>query len=635
VNGGGEVRLAGYPAIGDHAIIGDCRSAALVSCDGSIDWCCLPHFDSPSIFGALLDAGRGGRFSVRPGGDYDSTRRYVPGTNVLETTFTTSTGSCVLRDVMPVASEEAKRALLRPDRELLRELVGLSGEVRIEVVYEPRPGYGQPGPVLRPRGAFGLWGEAPPAILTLHTDVPLDVAADGRSAHGAMVIGAGERRYMSFTYSEEAPAVVSLLGASAQGRVAESIAWWQVWASRCEYDGSYREQVTRSALALKLLTFAPSGAVVAAPTTSLPEHMGGVRNWDYRYCWLRDAAFTVRALFAIGYDEEAVAFIGWMLHATRLTWPELQVLYSVYGEAQLPERDLPDLEGYRGSRPVRIGNDAHGQFQLDVYGEVIDAVAQYARRGGTVDSYTARVLINFGRTVCKKWREPDDGIWEGRGGRFQHTHSKVMCWVALDRLLELHEAGAIRVPVERFRVERDAIRSAIETHGYNEALGSYTHVFDGAEPDASLLLLPLYGYTAADDPRMRGTCERIDQLLSRDGLVYRYHQLTDDGLPPGEGAFGICSFWAVECLALQGELAAATARFERLLAHANDVGLYGEEIDVSTGAALGNFPQAFTHVGLINAALTLAACAAGGTPAAPRQLTPRLAQGGVPQSGAQ
>ena len=595
-----------YPEIGDYALIGDGRSAALVSRDGSLDWLCWPRFDSPSIFAALLDTERGGRFRVRPTGTFRSERRYLPDTNVLETVFHTANGSVALRDLMPVASEQDKRAALTPEHEVLREIEGLTGQVEVEVVYTPRPDYGRKHPDFTSRGAFGLWCEIPGGALALHTDLPLQRTPDGHGALGTATIAAGERKYLSLVYGTEAPGVIPLLKDAAGDRVERTIRWWRDWTNRGTYDGPYRDAVMRSALVLKLMTYAPSGAVVAAPTTSLPEVIGGVRNWDYRYCWLRDASLTLRALFDLGYAEEAEAYLSWILHATRLTWPELQVLYDVFGESQLPESELPQLSGYANSRPVRVGNDAHGQLQLDVYGEVIDAVARLASRDGHIDRDTARMLNGLGETVCRRWREPDEGIWEGRAGRFHHTHSKVLCWVALDRLVALHDTGRLRINRDRFRSERDAIRTEIETRGYNPRLDSYTRLFDGDDLDASLLTLPLYGYHDGAHPRMRATCQRIHECLARDGLVYRYQ--TDDGLPPGEGAFGICSFWAVECRAKGGDVGGATEAFARLLACANDLGLFGEEIDPETGAALGNFPQAFTHVGLINAALTLAEC---------------------------
>jgi GH15 family glucan-1,4-alpha-glucosidase len=597
---------ARYAPIGDYALIGDCRGAGLVSRDGSLDWLCFPRFDSPSIFGALLDADAGGRWRIRPNGPFRAERRYLPDTNILETTFRTAAGAIALRDLMPVASEDEKRRTLSPDHQVLREVEGLAGEVEVEVLYAPRPDYGRSRPRLEQRGALGVWCETNGAALALQSEVPLALTSDGRAAVGRGRVRAGQRVYVACAYSREAPQVVAPLRAVAPGLVERSARWWRSWTGRAAYHGPYREAVVRSALVLKLMAYAPSGAVVAAPTTSLPEHLGGTRNWDYRYCWLRDASFTLRALFELGYDEEAVAFLSWMLHATRLTWPELQVLYDVFGEAKLPERELTHLEGYAGSRPVRIGNDAHGQLQLDVYGEVIDAVARFARRGGRFDRDTVRLLEGLGRTVVRRWREPDEGIWEGRSGRFHHTHSKVLCWVALDRLVQMHEAGQLDIRVDAFRAARDAIRAEVERRGYNARLGSYTRVFDGEELDASLLTLPLYGFVDGRHPRMRSTCARIHQRLAHDGLVYRYEATTDDGLPPGEGAFGICSFWAVECLARGGDLAGATAAFERLLACANDLGLFAEEVDPETGAALGNFPQAFTHVGLINAALTLA-----------------------------
>ncbi len=552
-----------YPPIGDYALIGDGRSAALVSRDGSIDWLCLPRFDSPSIFAALLDAEHGGRFRIRPVGEFRVERRYLPETNILETTFTGPAGSAVLRDLMPVASEADKRTALMPEHEILREVEGLLGEIELEILYEPRPDYGRVHPTIEQRGALGFWCAIGGATLNLRSELPLALAPDGHSLRGAATIRAGERACLSLAYSVDGPAIIPMLGAVARQKIERSAVWWRRWASRCRYDGPYRDAVVRSALTLKLMAYAPSGAIIAAPTTSLPEQLGGVRNWDYRYCWLRDASFTLRALFDLGYEDEAEAFNNWLLHATRLTWPELQVLYDVFGEVRLPERELGHLEGYGNSRPVRVGNDAHGQLQLDVYGEIIDAAARFASRGGRFDRDTSRMLTGLGHTVCKRWREPDEGIWEGRGGRFHHTHSKVLCWVALDRLIALHEACELAVSddsIALFRHDRDEIRAAIETHGYNEALGSYTRVFDGDDLDASLLTLPLYSYIDATHPRMRSTCARIHERLAHDSLVYRYTQETDDGLPAGEGAFGICSFWAVECQARGGDVAGGHAR---------------------------------------------------------------------------
>jgi GH15 family glucan-1,4-alpha-glucosidase len=405
------------------------------------------------------------------------------------------------------------------------------------------------------------------------------------------------------TYAHGMPGVWAPLGADADRRIERSIAWWTEWISGCRYGGPYRSAVVRSALVLKLLSYSPSGAIVAAPTTSLPERIGGVRNWDYRYCWLRDASMTLRALFDLGFEIEAESFLSWLLHATRLTWPHVRMLYGVYGEPQLPERELTHLSGYENSRPVRVGNLAAGQLQLDTYGELVESAFAWVSRGGMLDRVSATRLEELGREVCSRWRAPDDGIWERRAGRRHHTHSKAMCWVALDRLLKLHESGHVRIPVDLFRRERDAIRAEIETRGYNSRLESYVSVLDGEDVDASLLVLGLHGYAEAGSPRMRSTRDRIRERLGIDGLLWRYRE--HDGLPPGEGAFGICGFWEVECQALAGDHASAVIQFERLLACANDVGLLSEETDPATQAALGNFPQGLTHIGLINAALSL------------------------------
>jgi len=588
--------------IQDYAAIGDGRAVALVGRHGSIDWLCWPRFDSPSIFGAILDEDAGS-WSLAPTAASRVTRRYVDDTNVLETRFDTDTGTLVVTDLMPVASEEDKGRLLLPDHEILRVAECVRGEVEVEMRFAPRPGYGcRPGRV-RHAGRLGVRVETGADLLVLRSDGPLDITAEGEVV-GRERLRAGDAVHVSLTFADDWPAVLPPLGEWSRAAIARSVAWWRQWASRLRYDGPRRDMVIRSALALKLLVYAPSGAVVAAPTTSLPERLGGDLNWDYRFCWLRDAAFTVRALFALGCSSEARAFVDWLLHATRLTQPELRILYDVHGNAPMEERILERFSGYLGSPPVRIGNAAAGQRQLDVYGEVIEAVVHFVRAGGTIDRDTERTLCAFGEYVCRHWREPDEGIWEPRSGAAHNTHSRVLCWTALDRLLQLHALGLLgRAPAPMFQAQRERIRREVEARAWNPDLNSYMAQLDGDRTDATLLLLPWYGFEEAGGDRMRGTYARVrEELGAGRGLLYRYRTVDS----PGEGAFGICSFWGAEYLALGGGTPEeARDLFERLCRSANDVGLFAEEIDPATGAALGNFPQAFTHVGLINAAVSL------------------------------
>ncbi len=597
-----------YPPIRSYAVVGNCRSAALISDQGSVDWLCWPRFDSPSTFGALLDQRRGGRFRIAPAGRFDVRRRYLPDSNVLETTFSVGGGTLRLIDLMPVANEEEKRRHLWPDHQLLRIAECLGGEVEVEVAFEPRPGYALHRPRLRTEGALGLFYEHGGAVLTLESDFPLELTPDRAGARCRVRMREGERHWAALNYSQHIPAILTSPGGEADTSLRRTLEWWRRWAAQCSYHGPWQDAVRRSALVLKLLTFAPSGAVIAAPTTSLPEWIGGVRNWDYRFCWLRDASLTVRALLALGFGDEATAFLAWMLYTTRLTWPELQVLYDVYGNTHVREREIDWLEGYGGSRPVRVGNAAHDQVQLDVYGEVVDAALRFVVAGGRLDRLTGKALVGFGDTVCRRWTEPDQGIWEERAEPRHHTFSKVMCWVALDRLVQLHDAGHIKGPVERWRRERDRIHAAVEEQGFDPELGSYVTAFGVKAVDASLLQLANFEFARANEPRMLGTIRRVREELGTGPdhvLICRYRNVRD-GFPPGQGAWGICSFWAVEAQARAGELDAAEAEFERLLGYGNDLGLFAEQIDPATGDALGNFPQGFTHIGLINAAITLA-----------------------------
>ena len=593
-----------YPPIADYAIIGCTRSAALISRDGSIDWLAWPRFDSPSIFGRLLDWSRGGCFSIAPVRSYRASRRYVGTTNILETTFQTDGGTLRLVDLMPVMSEEEKRRRIIPYRQLLRRLDVVQGEVDVEVVYTPRPEYGLVAPRLEQRrdAVYCSWG---PRVLNLRSDASF--AINDATATARFTLREGEGRTFALGYDDHTPAVLPHIGEEAQREIERSIALWADWASQLSYDGPYRNAVMRSALVLKLLTYAPSGGIIAAPTTSLPEAIGGIRNWDYRYCWLRDASFTVSALYDCGFDRESAAFLDWLLYSTRLTHPRLQVLYDVFGEARVSERELPHLDGYRGSRPVRIGNGAHDQFQLDVYGELLGAIEEATRRGERIDRDVARLIRRITEIVIRRWSEPDAGIWEKRAGYQQHVHGKIMAWSALDCAERLVKRGHLKADAERLRQAKEEIHRSVMTHGFDEARNTFVAVLDGREVDASLLYAARVGFIDPADPRMLGTIAAIRSELGVNGLLYRYDtRATEDGLPPGEGAFLACSFWLVEALALAGRRDEARQVFDDVIGRGNDLGLFSEEIDPQSGALLGNFPQALTHIAIMNAALRLA-----------------------------
>lgn len=590
-----------YSPIADYAAIGCTRSVALISRGGSIDWLCWPRFESPSIFGRLLDAEKGGFFAIHPANEHEARRTYLDGTNVIETTFTTSSGTARLLDLMPVVTEEEKKTRLSPFRQLLRRIEIVDGEMPIEVVYAPRPDYARITPRLEQRGdsIHCAWG---PRVLNLRSDAKFDI--DQGAARARIVLHAGESRTFALGFDDHTPAVFPRLG---DADIEATIGYWRRWSSQLTYDGPHRALVLRSALVLKLLTYAPSGGIVAAPTTSLPELIGGVRNWDYRYCWLRDASWTVAALYDCGFGDEGAAFLDWLLYSTRLTQPHLQMLYDVFGESRVPEKTLDHLAGYRGSRPVRIGNDAHGQLQLDVYGEVVGAVEEATRRGESLDRDEQRLLRRLTDIVCKRWQEPDAGIWEKRGGARHHVHGKVMAWSALDSAQRLAKRCSVRIDDARIEKVKGEIREAVLMRGFNAQRNTFVGVFDGSEVDASLLFIARVGFIDPADPRMLGTIDAIRADLGHNELLHRYDtRETDDGLPSGEGAFLACSFWLVEALALAGRIDDARKLFDDVARRSNDVGLFSEEIDVQSGELLGNFPQALTHIALLTAALCLA-----------------------------
>lgn len=593
--------------ISDYALIGNSRSAALVGKNGSIDWCCLPEFDSPGIFSALLDSHKGGHFTIAPEGSFTSCQQYLLHTNVVETVFTCSEGKARLLDAFTAMTEEEKEHTLFPDHEILRIAEGVSGTVKLKLEYMPRTFYGQRVPLLKDYGKLGIhFVYREHVFVLLATLPPAQIKmADGGKAVAEFNIKAGERIIFSMSSSSQCPAVLPELRETGMERMQNTARFWKNWVARCTYEGPYTEQVKRSVLALKLLTHAPTGAIIAAPTSSLPESIGGGRNWDYRYCWLRDASFTTRVLVSLGYEDEVHAYMNWILHATQLTRPRLQVVYSVFGHTKLGEKILDWLAGYRQSRPVRTGNQANGQFQLDVYGEVLDAIYTYAALVKKFDRVTTKFIVGLGEVICKIWDQPDNGIWEIRSPGVHHTHSKVMAWAGLDRLVKLTEKYKWKnVPLQKFKDTASHILTKVEQSGYSNDLKSYTGELNGATLDASALTFPLVGYAASSSGRMASTTERIYESLSKNNLVYRYTQ-KDDGLKGKEGSFGICNFWLAENFARAGKLENAITVFEAMLKHASPAGLFSEEIDPESGELLGNYPQGFTHIGLINAAITI------------------------------
>ncbi len=591
----------------DYALIGDTHSAGLVSREGSIDWLCLPRFDSPSLFGALLDPDKGGHWRIHPVGEVvATTRRYIRETVVLETTFETDTGTATLTDCLAFeegSSPETPESVYTKDV-VARVVSGISGSVRMEVEYAPRFDYGNIAPWLRRRGDV-LEAVGGPDALDLHAEAPLEL--QGTTATGEFDVEAGRSvSFLAAYHPSHLHREVALSPTECHRLIQETIAFWRRWARRCTYDGRWRDQVMRSLLTLKALTYSPTGGIVAAATTSLPESIGGVRNWDYRYCWLRDATFSLDVLLDTGYTAEAKAWRDWLLRAVAGEPQDLRIMYGILGERRLPEYEAGWLSGYEGSRPVRIGNAAAEQFQLDVYGEIMDSFHSAARAGVEPMPEAWELQQQIVEFVCNHWQEPDEGIWEVRSGPRHFVHSKVMAWVALDRAIKAIDVRRKKGPRERWTTTRDAIRDEVMRRGFDADKGSFIRAYDEPELDASLLTLPLVGFIDAQDPRMVSTIDAIASELTDDGLVLRYrtHQ-AEDGLPPGEGAFLLCTFWLADCYALLGRINEAERIFERVTGFANDLGLLSEQYDRTQKRLVGNFPQAFSHVALVTTAMAL------------------------------
>ena len=584
-------------------MIGNLHTVALISSSGTIDWYCSPRFDSPSMFASLLDAERGGHFALRPAdGEWQHRQLYFPDTNVLITRFLTPHGVGEVQDFMPVGE---RMGATHRDR-LIRRVLSVRGQMRFELECAPRFDFGRERHRAE-RHAGGVLFESPSARVALETETSVEVR-DG-DVHASFELAAGQ----SATFSlEQVPGQYEMHGHSAEETTElfeRAVEYWRRWLAQSRYRGRWRETVNRSALTLKLLTYAPTGAIVAAPTTSLPEVLGGERNWDYRYTWIRDAAFSLYALLRLGFTEEATAFMDWLterLAGMRLEESSpLQIMYGIDGRREIPEQLLEHLEGYRGSAPVRVGNNAATQLQLDIYGELVDSIYLYDKYGTPIAHRSWDDLAHMVNWVCENWDQADEGIWETRGGRQQFTYSRLQCWVAIERALRM--ATARGLPTNRARLEaaRDQIYGQIHERGWTEGREAFVQHYGTDVLDASVLLMPMMKFIAPQDPRWLSTLDAIGSELVSDSLVYRYNaEASPDGLAGREGTFSICTFWYVEALARAGRVDEARLIFEKMLTYANHLGLYAEQIG-PTGEQLGNFPQAFTHLALISAAVNL------------------------------
>jgi GH15 family glucan-1,4-alpha-glucosidase len=597
--------MDGLP-IGDYALLSDCRSAALVSRAGSVDWLCFPRFDAPATFARILDPA-GGHFAITPAGEFEASRAYLDQTMALETTFRTAAGTVVLTDAMAVGRNERGHDLgAGSPGVLLRRLACTTGEMEVEVSYGPRPEYGLIHPILEEvPGGLAARGGAGRLLLS----APGGFLLDGATAHARLHLTAGQTLMFALQHAPLwDPPLTAWAADEIAARLADTVEGWRSWcAIHQTYEGPWRELVHHSGRVLQALTFAPTGAIVAAPTTSLPETIGGERNWDYRYTWVRDASLTMEALWVAACPDEANKFFGFLADASASQLQrgaDLQIMFGIGGERDLSERELPHLAGWRDSQPVRVGNGAWTQRQLDVYGELLGAAQRLTGQLGELDPVTQRFLAAAADTAASRWKEKDQGIWEIRGEPRDFLYSKLMCWVALDRAIALAPRLGAEERVAAWTTARDEIRAAILEHGWNSEVGAFTQAFGGEDLDASNLMLAITGFLPGDDPRMKATIDATaERLTDKRGLVYRY--LAQDGLAGEEGTFLLCTFWLAQAQAMAGEVDQAVATFERAVSAINDVGLLAEEIDAD-GEMIGNFPQAFSHIGLVNAAWAIA-----------------------------
>jgi alpha,alpha-trehalase len=592
--------------IADYGLLADCNGSALVDRAGSIDWLCMPRYDSAAIFARLLDPDAG-HWSIRPAGAFEVERRYIPGSLAIETTFTSDAGTVRLIDVMAAAEGQRGHDLgFDAPHELLRAVEGVSGKVEMVLTLAPRPEYGLIRPLIRLEdGGARTFGSG---RVSVRSSVPLEVA--DATMHATFAVREGESLGFSLRWAsaEDRMAPDATPAGEVRARIADTVEAWRSWEAEHDvYHGPHRDLVRHSARILKGLTYRPTGAIVAAPTTSLPETVGGERNWDYRFSWIRDSSLTLEALFIGACPDEAEEFVSFMTSAAggRAGEGSLQIMYGIGGEHDLSERSLEHLRGWRDSTPVRVGNGAWNQVQLDVYGELLNALHRYRDRLGDLHPEIQAFVADLADTAARRWRETDSGIWEMRGAPRHHLSSKVMCWVALDRAVDLAPQLGKHAKTAEWTAARDELRDAILTEGWSHERQAYAQSFGAHDLDGAALLMPIYGFLPATDERMRSTIDAIARDLTEDGLVLRYRAeegLNADGLTGEEGTFVICSFWLVSCLAQAGEVERAEALFSQLAGYANDLGLLGEEIDTANGEQLGNFPQAYSHIGLITAA---------------------------------